>query len=54
MEPIKQMADTELKEENSDDNQILAIIIGVFVTVMLIVIIATLAMITFGLRMRLC
>lgn len=53
MEPIKQIAETKLKEEDSDDNQILAIIIGVFVTVMLIVIMATLAMITFRLRMRL-
>ena len=53
MEPIKQIAETKLKEEDSDDNQILAIIIGIFVTVMLIAIMATLAMITFRLRMRL-
>ena len=53
MEPIKQIAETKLKEEQSDDNQILAIIIGVFVTVMLIMIMATLAMITFRLRTRL-
>ena len=48
MEPIKQIAETKLKEEDSDDNQIIAIIIGVFVTVMLIVIMSTLAMINFG------
>ena len=53
MEPIKQIAETKLKEEQSDDNQILAIIIGVFVIVKLIVIMATLAMKTFCLRMRL-
>ena len=53
MEPIKQIAETKLKEEESDDNQILAIVIGAFITVMLIVIMATLAMITFRLRMRL-
>ena len=53
IDPIKQIARTKLKQEGSDDNQILAFIIEVFVTVMLIVIMATLAMITFRLRMRL-
>ena len=53
MKPIKQIAETKLKEEASDENQILAISIGVCVTVMLIVIMATLALITFRLRMRL-
>ena len=53
MEPIKQIAETKLKEEDSDDNQILAIIIGVFITIMLIVIMVTLAMITRRLRVRL-
>ena len=53
MEPIKQIAETKIKEEDSDDNQILAIIIGVFITIMLIVIMVTLAMITIRLRLRL-
>ena len=49
----KQIAETKLKEEDSDDNPILAIIKGLFVTVILIVIMSTLAMITFRVRMRL-
>ena len=53
LEPIKQIAETKLKEEDSEDSQILAIIIGVFVTVMLIAIMGTLAIITCNLRMRL-
>jgi len=53
LEPIKQIAETKLKEEDSEDNQIVAIIIGVVVTVILIMIMGTLAMITFRLRMRL-
>jgi len=53
MEPIKQIAETKIKEDDSDENQILAIILGVFITIMLIVIMVTLAMITFRLRMRL-
>ena len=53
IEPIMQIAEAKIKEEDSDDNQILKIIKGVFVKVMLTVIMATLAMITFLLRMRL-
>ena len=53
MEPIKQIAGTKIKEDDSDESQILAIILGVFITIMLIVIMVTLAMITFRLRMRL-
>ena len=42
MEPIKQIAETKMKEDDSDENQILAIILGVFIIV-----------ITFRLRMSL-
>ena len=53
LEPIKQIAETKLKEEDSGDNQILAITIGVFVTVILIIVMATLVVITFRLRLQL-
>ena len=53
MEPIKQIAETKIKENDYDENRILAIIIGVFITIMLIVIMVALSMIIFRLRMRL-
>jgi len=53
MEPIKQLAETKIKERESQDNHILPIFIGVLVTVILIGVMATLAVITLRLRIRL-
>ena len=51
-EPIKQIAETKLKEENSEYNEMMAIIIGVIVSLMSMVIMIIIAVITIRLHSR--
>jgi len=45
-EPIKQIAETKLKEENSEQNEVMAIIIGVTVSLMIMIVMVIIAVIT--------
>ncbi len=49
-EPIKQIAETKLKEENSEYNEMMAIIIGIIVSLMSMVIMIIIAVITIRLH----
>ena len=45
-EPIKQIAETKLKEENSEQNEVMAIIIGVTVSLIIMIVMVIIAVIT--------
>ena len=51
-EPIKQIAETKLKEENSEYNEMMALIIGVIVSLMSMIIMVIIAVITIRLQAR--
>lgn len=51
-EPIKQIAETKLKEQNSEYNEMMAIIIGVTVSLIIMTVMMIIAVITIRLQSR--
>ena len=51
-EPIKQIAETKVKEQNSEENELIVIIIGVAVSLIIMVVMIIIAVITIRLQSR--